>query len=195
MFLLFPFVASHGFMIGLTDCSTGKILGKIRDYSDISIFIDNIRNPSNNFCRNAEIEGDTPYTPKENKICIALAISNNAEHVGPCSLEFVSNSGSTIKIGSLSQCISQSKKVSCDVPDLVTGDMCRYDSFFNTEGLVLPSGNGFFRWNWIAQHLSPSENYENCMDVNISNTKNVTGTVRKPKKKKCKWIRKKICDF
>jgi hypothetical protein len=168
-------VSGHGMMIGPIDCNTGQILGMVRNYQAISYNIDSLRNPSTSLCR-----GASPNKPidinSDSKICIALAISNGAKHVGPCSLEFRSTSNEIIKIGVYEQCVKSAPQVSCNVPNLVTGDMCRYDISFDK---ALPPSSGYLRWNWIAQHIGPPyEEYENCVDVNINRGNSSTSTIQ-----------------
>lgn len=170
-----PQVLGHGFMIGPTDCNSGSILGRIRNYDSISYNIDSLRNPATSICRSASPEEQTAISV-DSKVCIALAISNGANHIGPCKLEFRTASGDIIEIGEYTQCLTSAQRVSCDVPNLVTGDMCRYDLSFDVQS-NFPANAGYLRWHWIAQHIGPPyEEYENCIDVNLNGVQSSTGT-------------------
>jgi hypothetical protein len=165
--MIVPQVWGHGFMIGPVDCNSGSILGRIRNYDSISYNIDSLRNPATSVCRGASPEEQTAISI-DSAVCIALAISNGANHIGPCKLEFQSTSGDIIEIGEYAQCLTSAQRVSCNVPNLVTGDMCRYDLSFDVQS-NFPANTGFLRWHWIAQHIGPPyEEYENCIDVNLN---------------------------
>lgn len=162
VFLFLSFVFAHGFLIGPTDCN-GNLLGKIRNYKAISTNIDSLRSPSSSRCRGAPSE--TPTSLKiGSKICVLMAISNAARHVGPCSLEFQSSSGNVIKIGEHPQCIADSTITGASVPGLTDSSMSTHSLEFNVENPELIT-NGYLRWNWIGQHLTPYENFENCIDI------------------------------
>lgn len=168
LFILPTHVDTHGFLIGPETCDTEQLLGKIRNYKSISYNIDSLRNPATSQCRSAPAESPITMTLESGStLCLALAISNGANHIGPCSVEYHSQSGTVFQIGSLSQCLSPERKGTCDVPNLVTGDMCKYHITFPiTESI--PSGPGFLRWMWTAQHIGPPyEQYENCIDVTV----------------------------
>jgi len=172
MFLgLFNSVIAHGFLIGPTNCETGELLGRSRNYDSISFSIDSLRNPAGRgfegeMCRGASFENS--YEINSGQVCVALAISKGAYHAGPCLLEFHDTNGGITNLGTKEQCLQGYSDTNCNanVPNLVTGDMCRVDLTFNS----LNSGNGFLRWLWIAQHIEPNEYYQSCVDVIVDGT-------------------------
>lgn len=155
-------VAAHGFMIGPVDCASKQILGFIRNYDAISTNIDTLRSPNRNGqCRGAPPQSAISYS--NTNTCVALAISDNANHIGPCSLEFIGQSGNVINLGTKSQCLAGGE-TDCNVPNLVTGDMCKYNLEFTGFSSNEP---GYLRWTWTATHIGPPyEEYENCIDIN-----------------------------
>ena len=118
------FVHAHGFMAGLVDCNTKEFLHFVRNYKSISFNIDSLRSPTQlNTCRNTQSEKSYNYNENTN-VCVALAISNGAEHIGSCELQINNN-----VIDNKSSCLSQLTKGNCgnsNIPQLVTNDMCLY---------------------------------------------------------------------
>ena len=165
LFNIVQLVLGHGFMAGIVDCDSNEFLGFVRNYNSISFNIDSLREPTppQTFCRNTSPE--TPIPINSNNICIATAFSLGAEHIGPCSFELLTNSGSTIPLGSFTQCVSSSTLISCDVPLLVTNDMCLYK--LTIDNSLLQSGT--LHWTWEGQHVTPFEYYDTCIDINVSN--------------------------
>jgi hypothetical protein len=162
--LIVPLVLGHGFMAGLVDCDSNEFFGFVRNYNSISFNIDSLREPTTpqTFCRNTSPELFVHIN--SNNICVAIAFSLGAEHIGPCSFELLSDSG-TIQLDSFSQCVSSSTLFSCDVPLLVTNDMCLYK--LPIDNSLLHSG--ILHWTWEGQHVTPFEYYDNCIDINVSN--------------------------
>lgn len=164
MFLLTLFnivpVLCHGFMAGLVDCDSNEFFGFVRNYNSISFNIDSLREPTKPqiFCRNTSPE--TPAPINTNNICVAIAFSLGAEHIGPCSFELHTDSD-VIQLNSFEQCVSSSTLFSCDVPLLVTNDMCLYK--LPIDNSLLQSG--ILHWTWEGQHVTPFEYYDNCIDI------------------------------
>lgn len=169
---LFNFIyttLSHGFMAGLVDCDTKEFKHFVRNYRAISFNIDSLRNPTKlNTCRNTQSE--TPFKITQNSnICVALAISNGAEHIGSCELQLNNK-----VIDNKSSCISQLTKGRCgnsNIPQLVTNDMCLY--YYNK---IPFTESGILKWSWKATHLGINnpEFYENCLDINNNSTQSNT---------------------
>lgn len=158
-------VTSHGFFMGPISCKTKELLGKVRNYKSISYNIDSLRNPSKSVCRGAAKEAPKKIDASLKSICFGLAISKGAEHIGPCSMEFVEHNRK-IKVGKLKECVKFSKRINKKIPMLVTGDMHMYELEFKMPKLESKS-RGYFRWHWVAKHTTPNEEYENCFDVII----------------------------
>lgn len=165
MFLLtlFNIVLGHGYMAGLVDCDSNEFFGFVRNYNSISFNIDSLREPTTDqtFCRNTSPE--TPVPINSNNICVAIAFSLGGEHIGPCSFELLTDSG-VIPLNSFEQCVFSSSLYSCDVPLLTTNDMCLYK--LPIDNSLLQSG--ILHWTWQAQHITPFEYYDNCIDINIT---------------------------
>lgn len=168
-------VYSHGFMIGVVDCNSLELLAKIRNYNSITINIDSLRNPLGGdlFCR-GEQPGSTISLKNHGTMCIALAISDNAHHKGPCNIEFIDKTGVSTILLSKNDCLDNG----CfdrNIPELITNDMCRYILKYETPSVL--SGQGIIKWNWEAQHIEPFEHYNNCADINIDDNANnkITG--------------------
>lgn len=167
---------AHGFLAGLVDCDTKEFKHFVRNYRAISFNIDSLRNPTQlNTCRNTQIE--TPFKITQNSnICVALAISNGAEHIGGCKL-YMNNK----LIDTKDSCLSQLTKGGCgnsNIPQLVTNDMCLF--YYNyIPDVELESG--ILKWSWTATHLGVNnpEFYENCLDITNDNisTQTTTNTV------------------
>jgi hypothetical protein len=166
-FINIHFVNAHGFMAGLVDCNTKEFLHFVRNYRSISFNIDSLRSPTQlNTCRNTQIEKSFNYSENQN-VCVALAISNGAEHIGSCELKLNNQ-----VIDNKSSCLSQLTKGNCgnaNIPQLVTNDMCLY--YYNN---IPFSESGVLKWSWTAVHLGINnpEFYENCLDLNV-NTENI----------------------
>jgi hypothetical protein len=167
--LLFNFIYStlaHGFLAGLVDCDTKEFKHFVRNYRAISFNIDSLRNPTQlNTCRNTQMETSFKITQNSN-ICVALAISNGAEHVGGCNL-FLNDK----MIDTKTSCLSHLTKGSCgnsNIPQLVTNDMCLFYYNYIPD---IETESGILKWSWTATHLGVNnpEFYENCLDITNSN--------------------------
>jgi hypothetical protein len=156
-FIFLPMlVLSHGLMWS----------PKPRQYdARIGTNIDSLRSPSNEYCRGLPI-GVPNNIIVTNPFEIKLAISDNAAHIGDCSVEILDTSYNVLYTQQLPSCglMSQDLLDNCiEPPGLVTGDMCSKSVFIN---LPMDLPHAFVvRWTWLAVHTEPNEFYELCADV------------------------------
>lgn len=146
-----------------------------RMYSDIGIAIDNLRNPdpSRVFCRGVlqETPQSTIVLNPGRDFSVTIAVSNNAGHVGYCGLELYDSDGLLLSVlaEQVYNCGVIDNSQGCvEPPGLVTGDMCTKEMTVQIPNTFRTNTtSGFLRWTWVAQHVTPSEYYEVCSDVNI----------------------------
>ena len=180
-------VNSHGFLFypgSLPDPSTP---GAIRNIGVIDHEIDSIRNPmsSPKLCRGASkgkvteirLDGNSDFT-------ITMAISNGAQHIGPCWVEIIdaNNITDSVEIASVNGqrgCVVKpiaafetdkgspaSNQCPGKVPaGLVTNDMCLTTWTFKPTNVdKIKCIECILRWKWDAQHISET-NPEKCMSL------------------------------
>jgi hypothetical protein len=147
-------------MMGISDCNSNDILGYSRNYASLNFNIDSLRNPNfNGICRGATKESPLQLI-SSGDYCVNIAISTKAKHIGPCSLEYFDISGNVITLNSYTECIKALSLVTCNKPGY---DMCTYKLDINLN--KIQNIDGYIRWFWQARHITPFENFENCIDI------------------------------
>ncbi|KAJ3291828.1 hypothetical protein HDU76_007222, partial [Blyttiomyces sp. JEL0837] len=190
-------VYTHGTLISPNGLgSPGMYM--VRNYDKIATNIDALRsslisNTGLNVCRNAPVSSqraNVVFGPSGSTHTITMAFSVGAMHVGPCSVEIIDPAtGIHTEITSIAGpqgCArpgpsvqpnidtdkSAPASVQCPgrIPQgLRTDDMCMYTWTFvlkNVEKIACKKC--VLRWMWEATHLSPSEFFETCSDINLT---------------------------
>ncbi|TYZ54957.1 hypothetical protein PybrP1_010506 [[Pythium] brassicae (nom. inval.)] len=99
---------------------------------------------------------------------IQMRANDGANHVGPCTVHLVdpTNNNNRLKVGAMNNCMRSlhpgpGSKGTPPIP-------AEMEINVPSSGLPCRNGHCVLQFTWEAQHISPSEFYNNCADVQIN---------------------------
>ncbi|KAI8613578.1 hypothetical protein BC830DRAFT_1082570 [Chytriomyces sp. MP71] len=151
-------IRAHGFMISPSGLKNKEAIGAVRGFGQDNP--DTLEGPGNPtiLCHNLPKSRVVPVSIARNGRTHTIGLSISARHPGPCSVEIIDpTSGKIVEIGASNNCAR-------------SGQGAEFDWSFMIKNMEqVQCTSCILRWVWTSSDLIPTEHYQSCSDITLTN--------------------------